>query len=202
MASFIDDIKLIADTQQAFVPNLQNVNTQSIANYLPNGPFYAAKNLPGSNFRKMLESLALEFGRKEKVFQTIADQYYPFTTNDFLEEWEAAVRIPDDCFSATGISLEQRRKQVIAKLVMDNIITKDDFIALADFFGFTITIDQGITGDTFPMQFPATLSGTAQENKFIIRITFISPGSSTDFLECFIQKLVPANVLAVFVTTP
>jgi uncharacterized protein YmfQ (DUF2313 family) len=202
MSSFIDDIKLVTDTQQEFVANSQDANAQSLANYLPNGPFYAAKNLPDTNFRKMLNSFALEFSRVEKTLQTIAVQYYPFTTSDFLERWEAAVLIPDDCFTTTGLTLEQRRKQVIAKLVMDNIITDDDFIALADFFGFTITITDGITADTFPMQFPARLSGTTQENKFIMRITFIGASSPTEFLECFIRKLVPANVWVTFVYTP
>ncbi len=216
MTSFIDDIKIVTDKQTEFVANSQSTNTQTLANYLPNGPLYLAKNIPNTNFRKMLESLALELIRKENALETIADQYYPFLTTTFLEEWESALRIPDDCFSVEGVSVEQRQRQVVAKLAIDKIITKADFIALAAFFGYTISITTGFGAASFPAVFPMVLGGSAKERKFTIIVTFIGiaptlgfpytfpfvfpPNNPTNFLECFIRKMVPANVNVIFKT--
>lgn len=214
VTSFIDDIKKITDNQQEFVVNNVDINTQSLANYLPNGKLYQAKNIQDSNMRNVLGVLALELIRKETTIKTLADQYYPFTTIDFIVEWEQALRIPDDCFKIEGISLEQRQKQIIAKLAIDNIITLTDFVALAAFFGFTITIQTGFDVDTFPATFPFILSGTIQEQKFTIIVTFhnLQPelgfpytfpfnfptNDPNQFLECLIKKLVPANVSVIF----
>lgn len=214
VTSFITDIKKITDNQQQFIVNDVEVNTQSLANYLPNGKLYQAKNIQDSNLRKVLGVLALELIRKETTIKTLADQYYPFTSTDFIVEWEQALRIPDACFKTEGVSLDQRQKQIIAKLAIDNIITLTDFVALAAFFGFTITIQTGFDVDTFPATFPFVLSGTIEEQKFTIIVTFHNlqpePGFSytfpfvfpindpTQFLECLIKKLVPANVSVIF----
>lgn len=217
MASFIDDVKIVTDKQTEFVANSQSTNAQTLADYLPNGPLYLAKNIPNTNFRNMLESLALEFVRKENALETVADQYYPFLTTDFLAEWESALRIPDECFSVEGVSIEQRRKQVVAKLALDKLITRDDFIALAAFFGYTISITTGFGAATLPAVLPFILDGSAKERKFTITVTFLGvsptpglpyvlpfvlpPNNPTDFLECFIKKMVPANVNVIFKTS-
>jgi len=108
MTSFIDDIKKITEKQYAFIVNSEEDNTNSLAAYLFNGELNKAKYIDGSNIRKMLSVFALEMIRKEWLLKCIADQYYPFTTTTLLAEWEAALRIPDDCFKIDGVSLEQR----------------------------------------------------------------------------------------------
>jgi uncharacterized protein YmfQ (DUF2313 family) len=216
MSSFIDEIQIIIDKQQSFVANSQEENAQSLADYLPNGALYLAKNLENTNFRKMLSSLALELIRKENVLETTADEYYPFLTANFLEEWEAALNIPDDCFTVVNTPIDQRRRQIVAKLAIDNIINKEDFIALARFFGFEISISSGFGASTFPMTFPAILGGETLESKFTMVVTFKDEVSTDvfpytfpmtfptipprDFLECLIIKLAPANVRVVFKT--
>lgn len=215
VVSFINDIKKIDDNQQRYIPNDVDTNTQTLANYLPGGKNFQGKNIEGSNVRKVLGVLALELIRKETTLETIADQYYPFNTVDFITEWESALRIPDDCFRVEDVSLEQRQKQIIAKLAIDNIITRQDFVALAAFFGFSITVETGFQGDTFPMTFPFILAGEVIEEKFTMVVTFMNmtPDSGfpytfpltftdenpTQFLECLIIKLAPANVNVIFI---
>lgn len=214
MASYISDVKKITERQTAYVINSQEKNTQSLANYLPNGALFAGKNVEGTNIRNMLSSFALEIIRKETTLDTIATQYYPFNTVDFLAEWESALRIPDDCFEVEGVSIEQRQKQIIAKLALDKLITKDDFIALAAFFGYTITITTGLEDNSFPFTFPFFLAGSEKEQKFTIIVTFkgiapevgfpyifpltFPPPDPLEFLKCYIQKLVPANVKVIY----
>lgn len=215
MASFISNIRNIEEKQKVFVANSREANTQSLANYLPNGKLFQAKNIPNSNMRLMLNAIAGQIVRKEKTLQEVADQYYIFNTTDFIKEWELAMGIPDLCFKITGIPIEQRRKQIIAKMFADSIMTADDFVALAKFFGFDITIQAGIESvGSFPYTFPFPLAGTDKENKFTVVITFLNlpvtgafpytfpftfeEGANTGFLECFIQSLHPANVKVVY----
>lgn len=214
MASYIDNVKKIEDKQKVFVANSQEDNTQSLANYLPNGSLYINKNEKGSNLRRMLSALSLETIREEKTLQDIADEYYPFTTTKLLEEWEKAVGIPDDCFIVDGIPIEQRRKQVIVKLAFDRLINKDDFIALAAFLGYTITITNGFEDEAFPYTFPFRLAGDEKEQKFTVIIKFVDvviggtfpyifpfifdDQDETQFLQCLLIKLFPANVNIVF----
>ena len=214
MSSFIRNIIKITEKQKAFIVNTEEDNTSSLAHYLPNGKLYQAKNIENTNLRKSLAALALELIRKETAIKTVADQYYPFTTTDLLERWEQALRIPDDCFKVDGVSLDQRQRQVIAKLAIDNIINKDDFIALAAFFGYIITIDYGFDASVFPAVFPIILGGSPKEEKFTMVVTFygVEPPTGfpytfdfvfeddveTQFLECLIRKLSPANVHVIF----
>ncbi len=214
VTSFISDIKKITNNQQEFVVNDSSANTQTLANYLPNGKLFQAKNIENSVLRKVLGVFALELIRKETFIKATADHYYPFNTIDFLTEWESALSIPDDCFKVDGVSVENRQKQIIAKLAIDNIITLQDFVSMANFFDYTITIETGFETDSFPMVFPFILSGTTEEQKFTIIVTFYNispePGfsytfpfnfptqSPIDFLKCLIKKLVPANVGVIF----
>lgn len=194
MNSFIRDVKPITEKQAAFVANSQNANAQTLADYLPNGPFYVAKNLANSKFRKMLSSLALELIRKENAIQTIADEYYPFTAQTLLEQWEAALGIPDACFTVDGVSLDRRQRQVIAKLAFNGLITADDFIALAAFFDFEVTISE-LTGTSMKV----TFVGLKPEPRFPYTFPMTFPsGSITGFLECFITKLAPAHIQVIF----
>ena len=217
MSSFISNVHRLTDRQRAFVANSQVTNAQSLANYLPNGRLYIAKNEESSKLRAALSSLALELIRKENALQTIADQYYPFATVDFLEEWERALKIPDECFSVEGVTLDQRQRQVVSKLALDKLITKDDFEALGLFFGHKLRIDTGLEIGVFPLTFPAFLSGPPPFDAFTMIVTFIikepapsgfpytfpmvfPASSSFEFLECLIIKLSPANVNVIFRT--
>ena len=217
MSSPIENVKKIEDKQKVFIANSEAQNTQSLANFLPNGKLFQAKNEDGSNFRKMLSVFAREIIRKENTLQHIADEYYPFTTTDLIEEWELALGIPDECFSQEGISLDQRRKQVVAKLaLMEETVTKDDFIALAAFFGFRITITTGYDASVFPLILPFLLGG--DDNKtllFTMVVTFrdhpVPPGfpltlpfilggvaDETNLIKCLFNKLKPANVNIIY----
>ena len=123
-------------------------HTQSIANFLPDGRIFAIKTIEDSTFRKFISGLAPEFQRAEDTLIETSVQHDINCAVDFLELWERAVGIPDECFPG-GADLDTRRLHVILKLAQMNISTEDEFIALAAKLGFTITIDHP-SANSFP----------------------------------------------------
>lgn len=188
--------------------------TQMLANYMPGGKLFAAKNVNDSNFRKLLRGLAGELFTADGYLKTYSDEIKPDATVLFIDEWESAVGIPDDCFKGTG-DIDERRRDVLVKLASLGIQTADDFVAVALLFGVTVTVESGVTGNTpsiFPMTFPIVLGGDIQDLRFIIIVRFTAPDSSRfplifpitfgtseiAILECLFAKLKPANCALIF----
>lgn len=207
------DLKIIEQQKSFITLNLEK-NLQAISDYLLSCELYRAKNTEGSKTRALLAGLANEVIRFENQIQLLADDYYIWTCTSLIEAWEKAVGIPDDCLSQ-NVDIETRRKQVIAKLALMNIQTRQDFIDLAAFFGFEITIENGSLYSTFPLQFPILFTGTSKEAYFTMIITFIDVppppelfplkfpikfgGSDpTAFLRCLFGKLKPAQCMIVY----
>jgi hypothetical protein len=207
----------LVDKQRSFVENSSARNTQSLANYMPGGPLFRAKNIGGSNLRRLLQSFTLELGRVEGKLEELADEYYIAETSNLIVEWENALGIPDECFKTTDASIELRRKQVIAKLALMNLTSAPDFVALAAFFGVRVEILNGAdVGDFFPMTFPFFLFGSIKEAKFTMIVHFLDIERPTNafpvtfpfkfelseaqFILCLFNELkpVPVNIVPVY----
>jgi len=194
-----------------FTPNTVDVNAQILADMLPGGRLFDAKNINGSNFRKMLEALAQELTRIQIKIYEISTEDDLETTTNLIEQWEKALGIPDECFSNT-VSIDQRRKQIVAKFAKMNVQTEDDFISLAKYFGYNITISYGDVHGTFPITFPwvFALDGRAARHTMIIRFVDINKPGSTfpwifpvvwgepNIIICLFEHLKPANVKIVW----
>lgn len=179
---------------------------QGIANLLPNDrPFYA-KNISGTNLRKLLQGLAYEIWRVERQIETISLEHDINFTVSLISEWESALGIPDDCFSNTG-TIEERRKNVITKLRARGVATKEDFIALAFYLGYSIEIIDSADVAYPPYDvpfFPVSLP----QGRFVwyikgyniapfvppYDVPFI-PNNIESIISCFFQKLKPANTI-------
>jgi len=195
-----------------FKPNTLLQNTNALAAYLPNGQLFVAKNLEGSNLRKSLTALANEYGRyQDKIYEVSTEDDIRNTTN-LISEWESALGIPDQCLTS-DTTIQQRRKQIEAKFALMNLTTESDWIYLANFFGFTITIEHGSQASLFPMTFPILFSGSVKAAKFTMIIKFMGlrkPGNiftmkfpitfeqQTNYVLCLFEKLKPANVNIVY----
>lgn len=198
------------DPQTDFIENSLEVNTQSLANYMPGGELFRAKNIDNSNLRKLLKALSYEFGRAEAKLKELVDQYYIPDTYNLINEWERALSIPDICFNPEGQTIELRRKYVIAKYALMNLTSTPDFIALADFFGFNIKILNGVEHDNFfPFTFPIYFFGSIKEAKFTMIVYFLDldrPGNlfpltfpitfldTANLILCLFEQLKPAPV--------
>lgn len=143
--------------------------TQSLANYMPPGRVFAAKNIIGSISRFLLEGLAGELVRADSLVEEFKREILPDNTVLFIDEWESAVGIPDDCFNGQG-DLATRRRDVLVKLVSLGVQTAADFVALAALFGITAVVKGGSTHGTFPHEFPMIFFESAKIARHTILI--------------------------------
>jgi len=192
-----------------FKPNTLIENTDCLVVYLPNGRLFAAKNIEGSNLRTLYQAFANEFGRlQNKIYELSVEDDLANTTN-LINEWESALQIPDTCLTNLDTPIAQRRKQIVAKFALMNILTEEDWIDLAWFFGFRIKIEYGTQYSVFTMKFPIYFAGSKRAAKFTMIITFlglnkprniftmqfpITFDKNTNFMMCLFKKLKPANV--------
>lgn len=110
---------------------------QSLAAYLPGGELFQAAFVPGSNFNALLAGLSGELLRAENFLFLYNSEFIPDETTVFIEEWESAVGIPDDCFLTTSTETnEVRRRNILVKLASLGVQTVDDFENLAVLMGF------------------------------------------------------------------
>jgi uncharacterized protein YmfQ (DUF2313 family) len=188
-----------------FKRHTKEEHADTIADNLPNGPLWTAKRINGKKLRSLLLGFARTLRTGEDKLETVWEQLDPSTTTDFIDEWESALGIPDDCFQGTG-SLETRRTHVVAKLTAA-IQTADDFVALAALLGVAITIQSGVESSTFPLTFPILFFDTLQDARFTMIVNFtasstvvfpltfpiVFPDDNMAVIRCFFDKLKPAN---------
>lgn len=205
-----------APPQKSFIANTPEANTQSLANYLLTDDLHKAKNISGSNMRKVLESFSFEITRAEQKLEELVNQYYPEDTINLIEEWERALSIPDECFKVRdSTTIEFRRKQVIAKLALMNLTTTQDFIDLAEFFDVTVRITSAeALAQVFPYTFPFEFPVGGSEALFIMVVQFIGipepqnlfpltfpakfdEDALVNLILCLFEKLKPAPVMIV-----
>ena len=186
--------------------------TEALAGYLPGGRAFASKRIDGTTTRALLEGLAGELLRVDGALEEFRREILPDETLLFLEEWESAVGIPDQCFTGMG-TVDTRRRDVIAKLASLGVQTGEDFENVAGFFGVNAYVLPGSRHGIFPMQFPIYLFGTALEafhtilvdmpddpnNAFpyTFPLTFGNPDQA--LVQCLFEHLKPAHVQIVYV---
>ena len=184
---------------------------QTLANYLPGGRVFAAKNLSGSNLRKLLRGLAEELLRVDSIVRLFRKDTVPDETRHFIDEWESAVGIPDSCFKGTGTD-EKRRLAITAKLAALGVQIDSDFVDLAAKFGVSITVESGSVHGCFPFVFPIKFYPSARDARFTLVVrptetigdtfTYTFPiafgTEELGIIQCLFRKVKPANVNVVF----
>ena len=186
-----------------------NDHATALADYLPDGPLFEAKNISGSNLRDLLNGISGELKTAEGHLKTLSDEYNPMTTTAFLDEWERAVGIPDDCFSIASTD-DERRLNILTKIAALGVQTEQDFIDLASIFGKTVTVTYGESELFPPYNLPFT-PGSLPEARFVIIITgdnivTIGPPYNVPFnlfdsettMQCLMNMVKPANVKLIF----
>ena len=183
----------------------REAQTQMLANYLPPGRAFGAKNEDDSKLRAFLRGLAEEVFRVEEQVDLFRTEILPDETVLFLEEWESAVQIPCDCLTGEG-SQDQRRLEVLTKLADMNLQVSQDYIDLATIFGVTITCESG-------KDRPDLEWSSDKEARFTIVISFVVEipdrfpytfpipfgQKFIATLECLFAKLKPANCQLLFI---
>lgn len=185
-------------------------HTQVLCDLFFGGKLSEARNINGSNLRKLFIGLAKEFQRIESTIATIAEEYDIQQTTLLIEEWESAIGIPDDCFPIAN-TIEERRNNVLAKLRAAGTVTENDFISLAALIGFTVTITplQDIAFPVYPVPFYPT---KAPASRFVwivsganvipevppYNVPFTPAGGAQSILVCLFNLLKPAFTRIIF----
>jgi hypothetical protein len=202
-----------------FQVHTQPQSAQILGQNLPLGQNLVSKVLIEKNLYKLLLGLGIERSQAESYIYELVNQYDIRVTVDLINNWEGAVGIPDHCLSGTG-TIEERRRDVIAKLSSFGVSTAQQYIDLAAQYGYTITITypSGSFSPVFDMLFDYPLGGGGGEAGFIFIVTFIGvapPQNNFDMtfnyifddgpyniVICLFNLIKPANVLILYEFEP
>ncbi len=166
--------------------------------------------------RKYLRGKAPEFKRINDLFVTFLSEVDPRITTDLIEKWESAVKIPDECIPVAA-TIEERRENVVLKLTSMSVQTEDDFRALAEVLGFTVTFasDQFFPYDLphsfeiaepvnifFPLDLPFSFIGdTSSKFVFVISGNFGIDDAKAEIFNCLVKELAPSTYRVVLFYT-
>ncbi len=173
--------------------------TRNLANYLPSGKLWNAKYNPKKNLYMFLAGLAQEADRANELLRAYNEQYYPSDTTDFLDEWEQALGLPDDCFEVLGLSDDERRRNILVKLAGMSIQTVDDFEATALALGVVATVFPGEEAPIIPPTPKFTIVVQFQTTEvFPFTFPFFFGSDQIALVECVFRKAAPANCEVLF----
>lgn len=197
-------------------------HTDALAANLMSGRLWAAKHRPGSNLRGLLTGLARTYQVMDGFLQEFIQEVIPPTTTAYLDEWEEALGIPDDCFPGGGTVAERQAVINIKLVVLAGVSTEAQFESLAlDHFGLEITARSGISHVTLaqggyqtdtPFIDISDFNSDTEEARLTLVISESYPEAITfpwefpllfatdgqNSLRCLIEKLAPANVDVLF----
>lgn len=169
--------------------------TNLLAQFYPDGRLYEAKWNEDKNLRKLIKAYSMEHKRFYDLMLTFMEERDPRTTDIFLEDWESALGIPDDCIPL-GSTKQERRDNIVLKLTSLSIQTEQDYINLAAVYGFTIDF---VEDSVFPYEFPFIFATSSDEFVWIIRGDFASDPANAIIFQCLVRKLTTAVYKVVFV---
>lgn len=187
--------------------------TQVLADLLPRG--WAWPRDLDSILMTTMSGLAVEFARVHARDCDLLTESYPGTALETLIDWERICGLPDDC-TPPGVTIQERRDMVLAKLAARGGQSRAYYIAVAEALGY-----DGATIDEFK-PFRASLSRAGdpcfdQDWIFIWRMNVPQEGGrviwfragqsaageplrrwESTVLECVINKLKPAHTRVFF----
>lgn len=171
------------------------------------GFLHSAASMSIKNMYKMFAGISGQFKREYDSEEYLKRELNPVTTVDMIETWESEVGIPDQCFFTEGLTIEERRNQVIVKLTA-HVQTAKDFVDLAKKLGVDVTVTPRATGDYgFPLTLPYVLFDTSEyfiidvdihgwipDTGFPLELPYQLGGESySSVIQCLFDQLRPAN---------
>jgi hypothetical protein len=186
----------------------QDQTAQQLADCIPQGRVWNAKNILAKNVRKLIICLASAFNIVQQLIETMSIEFNIYTTNALLPEWETSVGLPNDCTLQLQDTIDGRREEVIERLKKTPIVTLADLQAYVDkyftddgirlFASYDDYPPFGITG--FDDQFYLIIGVPAtNEFEYDFEMEFTG-GFFDDKLFCMLNKIIPANVVLVTAT--
>lgn len=184
---------------------------QQMADSLPSGRAWGVQNEPGSNVRKLINSLSVAHNAVQQQVELLDDEFRIDQTLFLLTDWETSVGIPGECLG-TAETIAQRRQAVIDRLKKEPIVTIAQMQAYVDalFPGLGVILYTGYEYYTFEYEFEVPLMGAVSERFLLVATVPLSGdtfeygfemtfegGVDTDQLECLLNKINPACVYVI-----
>ena len=184
-----------------------------MARFLPSGRIWNGFRTAGKVARLLLRGLAKENIRIYDAINLLLD-IMPDTTVLFLDEWERALGLPDECLYGAPTDAI-RRRNILIKLAAMGVQSSEDFVALGALFGFVIEVNSGIDHDLYATVLPAISFGSDKEarNTIVVKVPIADDlkfpldfpipffSSDKDAMECLFRKLKPATSHLLIVLT-
>jgi len=161
----------------------------------------------------VLQAFADEMERLDARADGLIEEIDPRETVELLADWERIAGLPEDCAPAVEQSTQQRRDAIVARLVDSGGQSVAFFIALAETFGYEITIDEFDPSVCGEMECGEPLQGEAWATAWRVNAPLFSPfqfvcgasacgdplgGGSNAPLECAFGHLKPAHTFLFF----
>jgi len=172
-------------------------HTRTLLMSMPNGKVFERKFDTDSNLYKFWTSISKTFILLEEDFNRLFDELNPITCEETMRLWEEEYGIPDTIFKGNG-TLEERRRDILAKVSASGLITNKNFVDFFAFIGYDVIIYNGATAFKYGLKFPTTFGQDNKISKFIIVVKFGEAYPNLDDLKLFVQEIVPANVRVIF----
>lgn len=173
--------------------------TKSLLRYLPGGKAFAGQSIPDEGFFDLHNGMGPTLFTVNEFIRDFVEERFPDFTQKFIEEHERWLGIPDGCFTIDGLSIDERRIQIIVKHTQLSIQTAADFERVAALFGISATV----LGGKDPAVSPAITPDKKARHTIVIQfvpdevfpLTFpFSFGNSTiALLECLFTNAKPAT---------
>lgn len=168
---------------------------QAFLDLLPDGKAFEAKNIKKSNMYRLFQSLSRELLRVKNTINLLEKLYIPTEKNLrnglFFKNWLKSYGIPDDCWP------EESNNEITVKYLISKIqkkttlITRQDYIDLAEYFGAKINIDNI---DPFTIKIVLFLEDEVGRWPWTWPHVWGKSFDVFDLLKCVFEKNMPAYI--------
>ncbi len=148
---------------------------------------------------KVYTALAGGFERSDAAAVDLLVDVFPGSTTDLLPEWEASLGLPDPCVGPEA-TVEQRRAQVVARLVAGGGLSAARYIAFAAELGFTIEIQTYAPFRVGINRVNQRLYSSAWAHAWGVRILANTSGLAPEVLLCELEAIRPAETTVFLLT--
>jgi len=180
---------------------------------LPRGPIW--KRRQGTVLDAFIFALSNELARVNNKAESILDEADPRTSMELLENWFNDWGIPSACLAALADpSLEEKRKELITKIISSRSLTAEFFKEVAETLGyeceivtysaFTVadTVEKPLFGTEWNTSYAMGIRVKSQSptKLFTANWTVDQPLAvwGDQLFECLMRELIPAHVIAIF----
>lgn len=184
-----------------------------IAHLLPRGKLWRPRR--GSKLDALLHAMAEEFARVHNRANAVIEESDPRTSTEELERWFSDYGVPSECLKAfSEPTLEDTRRELIAKINSNMGLTKEFFRSLALSLGYDADVE---TFDEFTVNsnVTAALYDVGWQSTFVVAVRVRGASHHREFstlssanealatwgnsvLECMVRAMAPAHTTVIF----